>query len=139
MSDPAHPVAENVLGRDFAAERGGQKWVCDTTFIPTDEGWLFLATMLDLYNREIVGRAMSDRNDQERTASALRMALQTHAHAAGGVAVPLGPRQHLHGRELPGAAVGERDGMQHEPTDRLPGRRGGGELPRDAEEGAGAP
>ena len=83
VSDPAHPVAENVLGRDFEAERAGQKWVCDTTFIPTEEGWLYLATMLDLYNREIVGWAMSDRHDKELTASALRMALDMHTPPEG--------------------------------------------------------
>lgn len=83
VSDPEHPVAPNTLGRDFDAEAPGQKWVCDTTFIATDEGWLYLATMLDLYNREIVGWAMGERNDQGLTADALRMALEMHAPPEG--------------------------------------------------------
>lgn len=73
--DPAHEVAPNVLARDFTANAPNQKWVGDVTFIETGEGWLYLATMIDLYNREIVGWAMSDRNDQSLTRQCLDMAL----------------------------------------------------------------
>lgn len=83
VSDPTHCIAPNTLGRDFEAEAPGQKWVCDTTFIDTAEGWLYLATMLDLYNREIVGWAMGDRNDQCLTGRALGMALERHAPPEG--------------------------------------------------------
>jgi transposase InsO family protein len=55
------PVAENKLDRQFTAEHPNQKWVSDITYIPTDEGWLYLAGILDLHGREIAGWAMSDR------------------------------------------------------------------------------
>jgi transposase InsO family protein len=57
----AHPVAPNLLKRDFVADQPDQKWLSDITFIPTLEGWLYLAAILDLYTRRIVGWAMSDR------------------------------------------------------------------------------
>lgn len=55
----------------------------DVTFVPTDEGWLYLATILDLYNREVVGHATSDTNDQLLTATALGRALVEYTPPAG--------------------------------------------------------
>ena len=55
------PVAPNVLQRDFQADRPNEKWVADITYIPTQEGWLYLAVIVDLYARRIVDWAMSDR------------------------------------------------------------------------------
>ncbi len=49
-SDHAHPIADNVLERDFAATGPNQKWVADITYIDTDEGWLYLAVVIDLFN-----------------------------------------------------------------------------------------
>ena len=72
----ADPVAPNVLKRDFEAERPNKKWLADITYIPTEEGWLYLAAALDLYSRRIVGWAMSDRMTDDLTLSALRMAIQ---------------------------------------------------------------
>jgi putative transposase len=69
--NPTHPVAPNVLKRDFVAERPNQKWLSDITYIPTQEGWLYLAAVLDLYTRRIVGWAMSDRITSDLTISAL--------------------------------------------------------------------
>lgn len=83
VRDPAHAVAPNTLDRDFHATAPNEKWVTDVTFVPTDEGWLYLATMLDLYNREIVGWAMGETNDQLLTKQALDMALQTHKPPEG--------------------------------------------------------
>ena len=60
-SDHKLPVAENILNREFYAEKPNQKWVSDITYIPTDEGWLYLAGILDLCGREIAGWAMGDR------------------------------------------------------------------------------
>jgi len=77
QSDPTHCVAENVLNREFSATDVNEKWVTDVTYVYTDEGWLYLAPMIDLYNREVVGWAMSDTNDTELTLSALNMALDT--------------------------------------------------------------
>jgi putative transposase len=70
------PVAPNVLGRDFEAERPDQKWLTDITYIRTQEGWLYLAAVLDLYSRRIVGWAMSSRMTSDLTQQALRMAIE---------------------------------------------------------------
>ena len=57
--NPAHPVAPNVLKQDFEAVRPDHKWLADITYIPTLQGWLYLATILDLFARRVVGWAMS--------------------------------------------------------------------------------
>ena len=74
-SKHAHPVAPNVLKRDFVADAPNQKWLADLTYVPTDEGWLFVALVLDLFARKIVGWAMSDTMPQELTLAALWVAL----------------------------------------------------------------
>ena len=74
-SKHAHPIAPNVLERDFTATAPNQKWLADLTYVPTDEGWLYLALVLDLYARKIVGWAMSETMPQELTLEALRVAL----------------------------------------------------------------
>lgn len=71
-----HPVAPNLLKQDFVADRPDQKWLSDITYIPTQEGWLYLAAVTDLYSRRIVGWAMSERMTGELTAAALKMAIQ---------------------------------------------------------------
>jgi putative transposase len=78
-----HPVAPNLLRRDFVAQRPNQKWLADITYISTLEGWLYLASILDLYSRRIVGWAMSDRMTSDLTVSALRMALYQRKPAGG--------------------------------------------------------
>jgi putative transposase len=69
------PVAPNRLRRDFQADRPDQKWLADISYIATEEGWLYLATVLDLYSRRIVGWSMSDRMTVTLTLNALNMAL----------------------------------------------------------------
>ena len=69
------PVAENLLQQDFTAKRPNQVWVGDITFIGTDEGWLYLAVVLDLYSRRVVGWSMGDRMPASLVCDALRMAL----------------------------------------------------------------
>ena len=49
------PVTENILNRDFTAEKPNEKWLSDITYVATDEGWLYLACVLDLHGRDIVG------------------------------------------------------------------------------------
>ena len=74
-SKHAHPVAPNVLERNFVAEVPNQKWLADLTYVPTDEGWLYVALVLDLFARKIVGWAMRDTMPQELTLAALWVAL----------------------------------------------------------------
>src|SRR3954465_11704361 len=54
------PVAANLLDRNFAAEKPDQVWLADITYIPTGGGWLYLAVILDLFTRKVVGWAMRD-------------------------------------------------------------------------------
>ena len=75
-----HPVAPNLLRRDFETERPNQKWLTDITYIATGEGWLYLAAVLDLHARRIVGWAMSDRMTTDLTLTALEMALFQRQH-----------------------------------------------------------
>ena len=75
-SNHSLPVAPNVLDRNFGALNPNEKWVADITYIKTDEGWLYLATVLDLYSRKIVGWAMRDHMRTELCLAALMMAIQ---------------------------------------------------------------
>ena len=79
----AHRVAPNLMRRDFTAEGPNLKWAVDITYIWTAEGWLYLAVVLDLYSRRIVGWAMSDRMTDDLTLAALRMALNRRQPAEG--------------------------------------------------------
>jgi putative transposase len=79
----AHTAAPNLLKRDFATDRPDQKWLADITYIPTREGWLYLAAILDLHTRRIVGWAMSDRMTSDLTIAALKMALLQRQPQAG--------------------------------------------------------
>lgn len=56
-------IAPNLLQRDFTAKRPNQVWVGDVTFVPTQQGWLYLAVLIDLYSRQVIGWSMSNRND----------------------------------------------------------------------------
>lgn len=69
------PPAPNLLHREFTADRPNRVWVTDITFVPTRRGWLYVAVMIDLYSRRIVGWAMSNRIDQQLVLDALRMAI----------------------------------------------------------------
>jgi putative transposase len=78
-----HPIAPNVLGRNFEVEAANKAWVGDVTYIPTGEGWLYLAVLLDLFSRRIVGWATSATNDRELALRALNQALRTRRPRAG--------------------------------------------------------
>lgn len=69
------PVAANVLERNFAQKQNNTAWAADITYIPTREGWLYLAAVLDLHSRKIVGWAMESRMTADLTLKALDMAL----------------------------------------------------------------
>lgn len=76
-TDSGHgkPVAPNVLDRQFTADAPNRRWVADITYIPTREGWLYLAGVLDLYSRKVVGWSMADHLGWELVADALDMGL----------------------------------------------------------------
>jgi len=78
-----HPVAPNRLERAFTAEAPDRKWCCDITYVPTEEGWLYLAAVIDLCSRRIVGWAMADHLRAELCLEALSMAIQRRRPAAG--------------------------------------------------------
>lgn len=70
-------IAPNILNRDFYASSVDEKYVGDITYIPTSEGWLYLATVIDLYSRRIVGWSMDDTMKVSLVNDALKMALRT--------------------------------------------------------------
>ena len=74
-SDHPHPIAPNLLDRDFAASAPNQKWACDLTYIWTDEGWLYLSVVIDLFSRKVVGWSMTDHLKADGMADALKMAI----------------------------------------------------------------
>ena len=82
-ADPAARVAANLLDRTFTASRPNEKWTADITAIWTWEGWLYLATVLDLFSRRVVGWAMAARQDTSLVEHALQMALQQRRPQAG--------------------------------------------------------
>jgi len=75
--------APDLLQRNFTAANPNQRWVSDTTFIATRQGWLFLAVILDLYSRQVVGWAMSNRNNTQLVQDALIMALWRRREVKG--------------------------------------------------------
>jgi putative transposase len=70
-----HPLAPNRLAQDFVAPSPDRKWACDLTYVFTDEGWLYLAVVIDLFSRKVVGWSMNDHLRAEGVAEALSMAL----------------------------------------------------------------
>jgi putative transposase len=85
-SNHAHPVAENILNRQFEPTTADRAWTADITYIPTGEGWLYLAAVEDLYSRKIVGWSMSSKIDSRLVVDALEMAVSQRWPGAGLVA-----------------------------------------------------
>jgi putative transposase len=81
--NPKAQAAPNLLRQDFTASKANQRWVADMTYIQTAEGWLYLAAVLDLYSRRIVGLAMSDRMTADLVAIALEQALTRRKPSTG--------------------------------------------------------
>ena len=75
-SDHNYPVAQNILDRNFQADAPNQKWVADITYIRTFEGWMYLAAIMDLYSRKIVGWTMSKTMTATLATTALEMAIR---------------------------------------------------------------
>ena len=84
-TDSGHklPVADNVLDREFDVDAPDVAWVTDITYVWTDEGWLYLAAILDLFSRRVVGHAMSERIDRGLVLEALRDAVGRRVPDAG--------------------------------------------------------
>lgn len=84
-TDSSHnkPVAPNLLARQFNVEAANRYWVGDITYVATEEGWLYLATVIDLYSRKVVGWSMSNRMKAELVNNALLMALWQRKPKAG--------------------------------------------------------
>jgi putative transposase len=98
----ALPIAKNVLNREFDAGQPNQKWAGDITYVPTSEGWLYLAVVIDLFSRRVIGWSMSNRIDQLLARSAMLMALRTRrpngaliVHSDRGVQYAAGDYQQL--------------------------------------------
>jgi len=78
-----YPVAENLINQNFNIDRPNQIWAADITYIPTDEGWLYLAAIEDLFQRKIVGWAMNSTMTRQLTLDALRQAVKRYRPPAG--------------------------------------------------------
>jgi len=77
------PIALNLLDRNFVAAAPNQVWLADMTYIETDQGWLYLAVVMDLFSRKIVGWAMADHLRADLPLAALRMAISAQRPGAG--------------------------------------------------------
>lgn len=85
-SDHPLPVAANVLGRQFDPEGPNESWVADITYVPTREGWLYLAVVEDLYSRKVVGWSMAATMESRLVVDALELAVQRRLPGEGLVA-----------------------------------------------------
>jgi putative transposase len=85
----------DLVGQDFTADARGHKLVGDITYISTWAGWLYLATVIDCFNKEVIGYAMADHMRTSLVADALNMAARNHT-LAGGLHFPFRPRHSIH-------------------------------------------
>ncbi len=83
VANPAHVPAPNLVARNFAAPAPDRLWIGDITYVPTGEGWLYLAVLVDVYSRRVVGWAMAEHLRAELALDALAMALQARRPGAG--------------------------------------------------------
>jgi transposase InsO family protein len=83
VRDPTHPVAPNELARDFTATRPNERWVTDITYVWTDEGWAYLAVILDLFSRSVVGWALDSTLSTRLPLAALDAAIGRRHPGAG--------------------------------------------------------
>lgn len=85
-SDHSHPIAPNIVNQNFQCSRKNEVWLTDITYIPTAEGWLYLAAVEDLLTREIVGWSMSAQMESRLVVDALEMAVSRCQPPAGLIA-----------------------------------------------------
>lgn len=126
------PVAPNRLARGFTAEAPDRAWVTDVTAVRPQEGWLFVAVILDLFARRAVGWATSATNDTELARAALDRAVRQRQPRAG-LLHHSDRGSPLRERALPRGAGRTRDGVEHEPQRRLLGQRRRRELLQHAQ------
>jgi len=123
------PDIPNLLNRELTVERPNQVWCDDITYIWAQGRWHYLAVVLDLHVRRVVGWSFSDKPDAELAARALDMAYEQRGTAAGDV--PLGSGQPIRQPPVPAAAVALPDTAEHEPAWQLLGQRAhGAALPQ---------
>ena len=84
-SNHPHPVAENVLDRQFEAAEPNASWVADVTYVPTREGWLYVAVVVDLFSRMVVGWSMAATMTSRLVVDALEMALGRRPEGCSGL------------------------------------------------------
>jgi putative transposase len=125
------PVAENTLNRQFTAEYPNRVWAGDITYVWTTEGWLYLAVVLDLYSRAVIGWAMDHRLTVDLAEHALTMALANLTPTAGLLHHSDRGRVRRHG--VPAAADHAWHDRQHVETGELLGQCLRGELLRHTE------
>lgn len=82
-SNHSLPAAQNLLGRNFFATKPDEKYVTDITYIGTDEGWIYLAAVMDLYSRKLIGWALADSMPTQLVSDALKMALASRNYPKG--------------------------------------------------------
>lgn len=82
-SDPSRRPAPNVLDQDFTATRPNQKWVTDITYLPTEAGWVYLAVVLDLFSRQVIGWQLGDSLATPLVSGALRQAIESRRPQPG--------------------------------------------------------
>jgi putative transposase len=82
-SNHDYPIAANLLDGNFKAEGPNEKWTCDITYVHTEEGWLYVAAVLDLYSRKIVGWSMCEHLRAELVSNAMKMALERRQPGSG--------------------------------------------------------
>ena len=111
-SGHAHPVADNRLDREFTPARPNAAWSADITYVPTREGWVYLAVVEDLYSRMIVGWSMAATTESRLVVDALELAGPPPSR--GRAARALGPREPVRERALPTRPHRGRDRVQHE-------------------------
>ncbi len=121
-SHHSFPVAPNLLARDFTATAPNQIWVSDITYLPTQEGWEYLATVMDLYNRRVVGWAMQSTLKRSLTLRALAMAV-AQRRPGSRADPPLRSGQPVCLRGLPESPATAGNAAQHVSQRRLLGQR----------------
>jgi len=83
VTDPSRQPAPNVLNQDFTADAPNQKWVADITYLPTRTGWVYLAVVLDLFSRKVVGWSLSDSLATPLVSRAMRKAIESRRPERG--------------------------------------------------------